>query len=555
MSSYFFLVIFGGHMLHSFAGRLKLIFAALVLLMLISACEPKSWEDQRDPIWWNDAIFYEIFVRSFYDSDGDGIGDFNGLTSKLDYLNDGDPNTNSDLGITGIWLMPIHPSPSYHGYDVTDYLAINPEYGTMEDFKAFLSEAKQRGIRVIIDLVINHTSIDHPWFVASAGGDPDKRDWYIWSDEGLSYKGPWGQDVWYKSGDAYYYAVFWSGMPDLNYRNPAVTAEINKIAAFWLNDVGVDGFRIDGAKHLIEEGNNQENTDATHAWFKDFHQSNKALAPDSLTVGEIWDTAEKAARYVNNDEMDLVFNFSLAEDIIAGALFGDAARISNSIEQQERAYNPGRYATFLTNHDIGRTMTRLNGDVDKAKVAASILFTAPGVPFIYYGEEVGMTGDKPDALIRTPMQWSEDQNAGFTTGTSWMRINSDYQLRNVQVMSDDPNSLLKHYQQLASIRSNHYALRGGDYIRVETNQRRLFAMLRVAEKEAVLVLINLGKEALSDPRLNWEDSELRGSVKPVVLLGSEDFATLKLNNQGGVEEYQPMPEVPPYTTIILQFRR
>jgi alpha-amylase len=534
--------------------RLKALFAAIALILLLSACQP-DWEDVKDPVWWNDAVFYEIFVRSFSDSDGDGIGDFKGLTAKLDYLNDGDPETTSDLGISGIWLMPIHPSPSYHGYDVADYLEINPDYGTMDDFKEFLAEAQNRGIRVIIDLVINHTSIEHPWFVASAAGDPAFRDWYVWSNERLAYKGPWGQDVWYQAGDAYYYAVFWSGMPDLNYRNPDVTNEIKKIAEFWLKDVGVDGFRVDGAKHLIEDGPVQENTDATHAWFKEFHRSNQAVAPDSLTVGEIWDSTDKASRYVNDGEMDLVFNFPLAEDFLSGVVFGDANRIANSITQQERAYDPGQYATFLSNHDTARPMTRFFGEVPKAKAAASLLLTSPGVPFIYYGEEIGMAGDKPDPLLRTPMHWTGGENAGFTTGTPWQRVSGDYILRNVEMMQADDESLLRHYQKLISIRNNHYALRTGEYVQVATNHRRLFAMLRVAEKEAVLVIVNLGKEALSDPQLTWETSDLSGSMAPVVLMGEGKFPKLTLTAAGGTENYQPLPEVAPFSTHILQFRR
>jgi alpha-amylase len=537
------------------SGRLKGIFAVLLLFLLTSACQPKPWEDTKDPIWWNDVIFYQIFVRSFADSDGDGIGDFKGMTARLDYLNDGDPNTDTDLGIGGIWLMPIHPSPSYHGYDVTDYLAVNPDYGTMEDFKEFLEEAHQRGIRVIIDNVINHTSIDHPWFTASASGDPDFRDWYIWSDTRLNYKGPWGQDVWYAKGDAYYYAVFWSGMPDLNYRSQAVTQEVHQIAAFWLDEVGVDGFRLDGAKHILEQDAVQEHTEETHAWLKDFYLANKAIAPDSLVVGEIWSSTDQTAPYTNNGELDLVFNFPLAEDIISGVMFGDASRISRSIEQQERAYNPRRYAPFLSNHDMGRTNTRLFGELPKAKLAASILLTAPGTPFIYFGEEIGMTGDKPDPLIRTPMQWTGEENAGFTTGTPWARINNDYMLRNVETLKDDPNSLLRHYQQLSAIRNNHAALRTGAYIPVETNQRRLFSMLRVSDKEAILVLMNLGKESLPDPQISWEESPLSGSLKPMLLMGDGEFSALKLDEKGGAADYQPLSEVPPYTTYILQFRR
>jgi alpha-amylase len=317
----------------------------------------------------------------------------------------------------------------------------------------------------------------------------------------------------------------------------------------------VDGFRVDGAKHLIEEGADQENTDATHAWFRDFHQSNKALAPDSLTVGEVWDSAEKASRYVNDGEMDLVFNFPLADDILNGVSFGDASRIASSITQQERSYDPGHYATFLSNHDTARPMTRFFGEVPKAKVAASILLTAPGVPFIYYGEEVGMTGDKPDPQIRTPMQWTGGDHAGFTSGVPWQRVSGDYTLRNVEILHDDPESLLNHYRQLTAIRSSHYALRTGEYVPVETNHRRLFAMLRVAEKEAVLVIVNLGKEALPDPQLTWTQSPLSGSLKPVVLMGSGQFAQLKLDETGAAAGYQPLAEVPAYTTYILQFRR
>ncbi|HLF74078.1 MAG TPA: alpha-amylase family glycosyl hydrolase, partial [Anaerolineales bacterium] len=180
--------------------------------------------------WWNNSVFYEIFVRSFYDSNGDGVGDFNGITEKLDYLNDGDPDTTSDLGITGIWLMPIFPSPSYHGYDVTDYYAVNPEYGTMEDFRRLLTEADRRGIRIIIDLVLNHTSDQHPWF-RSAVSDRNSpyRDWYLWSDTQPGYGGPWGQTVWHSSPTGYYYGLFVDFMPDLNYDNPAVTDEAGKI--------------------------------------------------------------------------------------------------------------------------------------------------------------------------------------------------------------------------------------------------------------------------------------------------------------------------------------
>ncbi|MGB0346259.1 MAG: alpha-amylase family glycosyl hydrolase, partial [Balneolaceae bacterium] len=208
----------------------------------------------EDPKWWNEVVWYEIFVRSFYDSDGDGIGDFNGLTEKLDYLNDGDPNTDTDLGIGGIWLMPIHPSPSYHGYDVTDYRAINPDYGSMEDFKNFIVAANERGIKVIIDYVMNHTSTEHPWFQASAAGDSHFRDFYRWEESKPNYNGPWGQTVWHQRNGDYYYGLFWGGMPDLNYENPAVKDSMFAISDFWIEEIGIDGFRQDAVLYIDEDG-------------------------------------------------------------------------------------------------------------------------------------------------------------------------------------------------------------------------------------------------------------------------------------------------------------
>ena len=265
--------------------------------------------------WWNDTTFYEIFVRSFYDSDGDGIGDLNGLIGKLDYLNDGDPTITSDpstssghdLGVTGIWLMPIMASPSYHGYDVTDYYQVNPEYGTNEDFKRLIEDAHKRGIRVIIDLVLNHTSAEHPWFIESQEPGSPKRDWYVWSNEEPQGKG-WHPG---KNG-GYYYGYFGEHMPDLNYKNPAVTEEMYKVVRFWLEQMGADGFRLDAVKYLYEDGKRIEHTPATHEWLKDFNKFYKGIAPQAFTVGEVWDDSGTAAKYVG-DELDATFDFGLAE--------------------------------------------------------------------------------------------------------------------------------------------------------------------------------------------------------------------------------------------------
>ncbi len=246
----------------------------------------------EEPKWWNEVVWYEIFVRSFYDSDGDGIGDFNGLTQKLDYLNDGDPSTDTDLGIGGIWLMPIHPSPSYHGYDVTDYRGINTDYGTMEDFKNFLAAAHERGIKVIIDYVMNHTSTEHPWFQASAAGDSHFRDFYRWEDSNPGYTGPWGQQVWHQRNGDYYYGLFWGGMPDLNYENPAVKDSMFAISDFWIEDIGVDGFRQDAVLYIDEDGSTLKNTPETFQFWQDFTTNLKAANPDAFSVGEAWEPTE-----------------------------------------------------------------------------------------------------------------------------------------------------------------------------------------------------------------------------------------------------------------------
>ena len=505
--------------------------------------------------WWNDTVFYQIFVRSFYDSDGDGVGDFNGIIAKLDYLNDGDPETATDLGITGIWLMPINPSPSYHGYDVTDYYAVNPEYGTMEDFQRLLEECHARGIRVIMDMVLNHTSVMHPWFV-EARDEPtsERRGWYIWADQDPGYRGPWNQEVWYPTVSGYYYAVFWSGMPDLNYTNPAVTAEMTNVASFWLNEVGVDGFRLDAARHLIEDGSNQENTDATHAWWRQFRTSYKATNPDALTVGEIWTTNYAVVSYVQGDELDLAFNFDLASAILNYVGQRDGGELSASIRRSFGLFPAGTYATFLTNHDQERVMTAFFGNLDLARLASGVLLTGPGVPFIYYGEEIGMTGTKPDENLRTPMQWSADAGAGFTTGSPWEPVNREYTEVNVAAQAEDEDSLLSHYRTLIQLRNNHAALRVGEYTQVRADNDALLSFLRVSQEETVLVIINLGDEAVRDYALSLTEGPLSGSYQGVLLLGDGTVKNLRAGSTGGFEDYQPLGAVPANGVIVIQLQ-
>jgi alpha-amylase len=538
----------------------------LFFILFTAACSRKTGPVAVQPVtglpvgtdglpWWNDTVFYEIFVRSFYDSNGDGIGDFNGIIAKLDYLNDGNPKTTTDLGISGIWLMPVNPSPSYHGYDVTDYYTVNPQYGTMEDFKTLLAEAHQRGIRVIIDLVMNHTSNWHPWFEESENPNSPKRNWYIWSDTIQSYKGPWGEDVWYSSNNAYYYAIFGSGMPDLNYTNPEVRAQMKDVARFWLQDVGVDGFRLDAAKHIVEEGQTQENTPTTHAWWKEFHTAYKAANPQALAIGEVWSSIEAVAAYLKGDELDMAFNFDLAGITVSNIKGSFASGLGDAIQNSAKAFPTGQFGMFLTNHDQNRVMYQLGENLDKAKNAATVLLTIPGVPFLYYGEEIGMTGFKPDERIRTPMQWTADEKAGFTTGYPWQQFSMNYTDHTVADQTADPNSLLSHYRNLIQLRNKHAALRVGSYTLVDSKSTKVLAFLRQSKDETVLVIINLGKDALTDYGLSLTTGPLSGKYRLVPLLGEGKFTSPVINERGGFKDYLPLPELPANARIILQLQK
>ncbi|MCA9929700.1 MAG: DUF3459 domain-containing protein [Anaerolineales bacterium] len=504
--------------------------------------------------WWNDTVFYEVFVRSFYDSDGNGIGDLNGLIEKLDYLNDGDPTTTDDLGVTGIWLMPIMVSPSYHGYDVVDYFQIDPDYGTNEDFKRLMDEAHARGIHVIVDFVMNHTSTQHPWFIDSKEPNSDKRDWYIWTDENPGYRGPWGQGVWHKEGDGYYYGVFWSGMPDLNYENPDVTAAMFEGIQFWLEEMGVDGFRLDAIKHMIEDGQIQENSFATHNWLEGFYDFYKGIAPNAFTVGEAWTATQQVVDYTG-DEVDIAFQFDLAQDIFNGA---DAGLVPIFVKTQQDVYDSfpaNQYATFITNHDQNRVMSQLDEDEAKARLAASILLTGTGVPFIYYGEEIGMTGTKPDEDIRRPMQWaSNSPKVGFTEGIPWEAAADDFPARSVVRQEDDPESLLNHYRALIQLRNEHEALRVGGWTLVEANSGRLYTFLRHTDNETILVIINFNRNPVSgdDYSLELSEGDFEGELTAVSLYGTPSTTAPTINADGGFSGYTPIPEIAPQSTHIIQ---
>jgi glycosidase len=496
--------------------------------------------------WWNDSVFYEIFVRSFRDSNGDGIGDFNGITEKLDYL--------QQLGIRGIWLMPIFPSPSYHGYDVTDYYSVNPDYGTMDDFQHLLEEAHKRGIRVIIDLVVNHTSAQHPWFQKSAANDPQYADWYVWSVTDPGGTGPWGETIWYKAGNGkYYYAVFWDQMPDLNLKNPAVREAIQKITSFWLKDVGIDGFRLDGVRYYVEEDRTLADSPGNHEFLKEWSQYYRTINPQAFTVGEIWTDSFTVSSYTkDNTQVDSAFNFDLAGAIVKALNQGSNSGMGFSLKSLPKLFPDQDNANFITNHDMDRAMTQLNGDQDKAQAAAAILLTAPGIPFIYYGEEIGMQGRKPDEHIRTPMQWSDEKGAGFTSGTPWEPVNTDYVLINANKQATQSNSLLEYYRKLVHLRNEHSALRVGRMYQAETDSNKLVAYLRASKDEIILTVVNLDDQPVTDTELALTSGPLSGKYAVKSLLDNSVVNTLAANGSGGFDAYNPVDQIPAYGVIVIQ---
>ncbi len=545
----------------------------LLLIVLLTACrplepteipvlEPTELPPTPEPTevlpaaeqWWNDTVFYEVFVRSFYDSDGDGVGDITGLIEKLDYLNDGDPSTDDDLGITGIWLMPITESPSYHGYDVVDYYAVDQEYGTIEDFQLLIDQAHQRGIHVIVDLVLNHTSDQNTWFIEAKEKESPYRDWYIWEVEKPSYRGPWGQDVWHKMGDEYYYGMFWKGMPDLNLQNPEVTEELFNITRFWLEEMQVDGFRLDAIKHLVENGQAQENTNETHAWLEGFYTFYKEVDPNAFTVGEAWTVTNQVLNYTG-DEVDIAFAFDLAEAIIKTAQGPLAIPVIKEMTEVVESFPAGQYGIFLANHDQNRVMSQLRGDVIQAKIASTILLTSPGVPFLYYGEELGMSGVKPDEDIRRPMQWNgANISAGMSTGKPWRLPANDYKEKNLANEVDDPESLFNHYRRLINMRNEHQALRTGEWTLIDTGSPRLYAYMRHSEEEVFIILVNVHPSDMSADQyqLTLESGPLSGTVSAISLLGLGNPSAPEINDKGGFSNYVPFETLPSQSFAVIQ---
>jgi alpha-amylase len=471
---------------------------SLLLLTGVAACAgfgtgPEPHLARHSAAAWPHAVTYEVFVHAFADSDGDGIGDLRGLTSRLDYL--------QQLGVRALWLMPIHPSPSYHKYDVTDYRAIHPEYGTMADFEELLREAHSRDIRVVMDLVVNHTGSGHPWFQAALADTTNPlHSFYVWAPServgGLTFE-PTGPDSdnphhWHPVDrfGKHYYGFFYRGMPDLNFDNPAVRDSVFAIGRFWL-EKGVDGFRLDAARHIFDSDREADN----HAWWVEFRREMERVRPDVLLVGEVWASTEVTAPYLAG--LRSLFNFDMAGAMVEAVRTGRGAGVAARHAEILRAYRAVADdfvdATFLTNHDQSRVMSVL-GDAARMRVAASLLFTLPGAPYVYYGEEIGMRGMKPDSHIREPFLWSAPPDRDRT---AWIepRYSTDDTVVPMEVQARSDTSMLAHYRTMIALRNAHPALTFGGIEPVEADER-LVAFLRTHVDGSLLVVHNVSDTAV-----------------------------------------------------------
>lgn len=455
---------------------------------------------------WPYGVNYEVFVLAFADSNGDGKGDLNGLTSRLDYL--------QDLGVGGIWLMPIMPSPTYHKYDVTDYKGIHPDYGTEEDFKKFVAEAHKRNIKVLVDLILNHTGADHPWFQSALKGkDSPYRDYYVWADKDSIQSEIEKKETqldsdnitqWHApNGDEtaeHYYGYFWGGMPDLNFDNPKVKAEFVDIGNFWLKDMDVDGFRLDAAKHIFPTDRAKDN----HAFWIWFREEMTKIRPNVYLVGEVYTEGapEEVAPYLKG--LPALFNFELGISIIQTLNAGyDTLSLVNKYKDIVDLYNNATMeyidATFIRNHDQNRTLSELEGDINKAKLAASIQMTFPGTPYIYYGEEIGMLGVKPDEYIREPFLWDEGKKDKLQTTWEEPKYSTDKTVTPLSKQKKDPNSIYNFYKKWIAYRNGSKALTYGSIEQSSIKSREVINFFREKDEEKLWVFHNVSDVEVTLP--------------------------------------------------------
>jgi len=498
------------------------------LLIINTTNAQKTAIDQK---WWKESVFYQIYMPSYADSNSDGYSDFKGMTQKLDYL--------KGLGIKGIWLTPFLTSPKVdNGYDIANYYEVDPTYGNKADFDLFLNEAHQRGIKVIIDMVFNHTSTDSKWFQESRKSKNNPyRDYYIWKDEPNNWESFFGGTAWEKDTltNQYYYHKFDKRMADLNWSNPKVVAEIQNVLRFWL-DAGVDGFRLDVINFLTTNGITKDNpikngqqdhiNDIDQEGVKNAMRIIKSTVSEydnRFIVGEIGsDKIEVLKQYQSQDLLDVVFNFN----------FGSikefsTQRIFDELQSMEK--NMSSYPTlFFGSHDMPRMIDRLaDGNPERAAALTALILTAKGVPFVYYGEEIGMHNiiaeninemvdiqgkthyelalskgkTEKEALLegnehnrdksRSPMQWNSDAFAGFSKEKTWIKINSDYKKVNVAVLETQKNSILNTYKKLISLRNKEKVLQYGDYDNLECQDDQI-SFTRSFEGNTITVIINFG---------------------------------------------------------------
>ena len=520
-----------------------------------------------DPLWHKDALIYEIHVRSFKDSNGDGIGDFPGLIQKLDYL--------QDLGVTCLWLLPFFPSPlKDDGYDISDYLDVHPMYGTMGDFQVFLKAAHDRGLQVLIELVVNHTSDQHPWFQAARQAPPGspERDFYVWSDTDQKYSGAriiftdteksnW---AWDPVAQAYYWHRFFSHQPDLNYANPRVVEEVVKVMRYWL-DMGVDALRLDAIPYLTErEGTNCENLPETHCVIKTLRKEIDAHYANRIFLAEAnqW-PADVRPYFGNGDECHMAFHFPLMPRIYMALRQEDRLPITDIIAQTPSIPESCQWALFLRNHDeltlemvtnderdymylaysadprmrlnlgIRRRLAPLvDNSRRRIELLISLLFSFPGTPILYYGDEIGMgdniyLGDRNG--VRTPMQWNSDRNAGFSTATPgrlYTPVIMDpvwgYEAVNVEAQESDPSSLLHWMRNMIALRKLFRVFGRGSLEFLEPSNRKILAYLRKYENEQVLCVANLSRFAQP---VDLDLSSLAGMI-PIEMLGYVEFPAI-----------------------------
>jgi maltose alpha-D-glucosyltransferase / alpha-amylase len=519
-----------------------------------------------DPLWYKDAVFYEVYVRGFYDSNGDGIGDFRGLTEKLDYL--------EWLGVDCLWLLPMYESPLRDGgYDISDYYAILPEFGTVEDFKAFLDAAHARGIRVITDLVINHTSDQHPWFqeARSSPASP-KRDWYVWSDTAEKYQeariifidtehSNW---TWDDQAQAFYWHRFFSHQPDLNYDNPEVHQAMLDAVGYWL-ELGVDGFRVDAVPYLYErEGTNCENLPETHGFLRKLRAYVEEHYPNRLLLGEANQWPEDVVAYFGEgDEFQMNYHFPIMPRLFMALRQEDRRPIVEILERTPPIPATCQWGMFLRNHDeltlemvtdeerdylyneyakdrrmrlnLGirrRLAPLLDNSRRRIELLNGLLFSLPGSPFLYYGDEIGMgdniyLGDRDG--VRTPMQWTADRNAGFSRADFarlYFPIIMDpvygYQAVNVESQLRFDSSLLYWMQQIIRLRKDHKVFGRGTMEFVKPENRKIFAFTREYEGETVLCVFNLSR--YPQP-VELDLSRYQGRT-PIIMMGETTFPAI-----------------------------